>query len=161
MSEQSFSERQPLRFKGMWFLYMLFFGLFFLFAAGVVQQVILHKQFGDKPAPGWLLVACSVVMTGMILSFFVARLETKITHEFVAYRWFPFRKKFTLIDWNDVARADVFDFGFIGAGYRFTPHGTVHTAGSTVGLRLKMQSGKTLILGTRKSDELERFIAGR
>lgn len=158
MSKHAFTERQPLYFKGIWFVYLLLLGTLFLFVFGTVQQVILHKQFGDKPAPDWLLITLSILTLVLIASFFVSRLETRITDETISYRWYPFRMKFTTIRWEDVEKADVFDFGFVGAGYRFTPHGTVHTAGSSVGLRLKMRSGKTLILGTREGGALGEFL---
>jgi hypothetical protein len=160
MNDQQFTERQKLKIKGMWFVYLMLSCALLLFIYGVIQQVILHKPFGDKPAPDYLLIGGTVVIVLLLVSMSISRLETLITRETVSYRWAPF-KKFTTINWSDVQQADVFDFGFVGAGYRYTPHGTVHTAGSTKGLRLKMTWGKTLIIGTKKPEELEAFLAKR
>jgi hypothetical protein len=160
MNNQQFTERQKLQVKGMWILYLLLWLILFLFGYAVVQQVILHKPFGDKPAPDFLLVGATVFIVLVMVSFYIARLETVITRETISYRWAPFQK-FTVINWSDVAKADVFDFGFVGAGYRFTPYGTVHTGGANKGLRLKMTWGKTLILGTKKPEELEGFLTTR
>jgi hypothetical protein len=68
------------------------------------------------------------------------------------------RKK---IDWEEVANAQVVDYGFVGGwGIRlFTSYGTVYNIRGRFGLALELKSGKKLLIGTQKPEALKAFIA--
>lgn len=158
MEDQVFTERQSFRHPLFWLVYPLLFALLGLFGYAAWQQIIQHRPFGEKPAPDWVLVWCCLLMLGLITGFLTARLETRITAETIAYRWKPFQRRFTVVQWQDVRGADLFKGLSGNIGYRFTPYGTVHATGTATGLRLKMQTGKTLIIGTGRPEELRTFL---
>ena len=86
------------------------------------------------------------------------QLKTKITPKSIHIHFFPLvRKK---IDWEEVANAEVVDYGFVGGwGIRlFTSYGTVYNIRGRFGLALELKSGKKLLIGTQKPEALKAYI---
>ena len=153
-----FSERQKFT---QWWIVLILIGLVSLALYGVIQQVFLGVPFGNNPAPDWVLIA---LLTGMVLTavFFMSiALKTKIDDSGVEIKFWPFINR--NIDWEDVERVEVIDYGFIGGwGMRYSSeHGWVYATSGSEGVRLILKSGKRLVLGTQKKQELETFLQSK
>ncbi len=85
-------------------------------------------------------------------------LKTEIDQKEIRMNFFPFIKK--RIEWKDVKKAEVLNYGFVGGwGIRlFTDYGTIYSTKGNKGLALELQSGKRLVIGTQKEAELNRII---
>ncbi len=85
-------------------------------------------------------------------------LKTEIDQKAIKMSFFPFVKK--RIEWKDVKKAEVINYGFVGGwGIRlFTNYGTVYNTSGNKGLALELQNGKRLVIGTQKEQELSRIV---
>jgi len=151
----TFKESQKFR---QWWLWILILPLVILPIVLVVQQLILGKPIGSKPLPDAGVIAFSIFclcISGLFLSMC---LKTTINDKglFVNYR--PFLKRRYL--WKDIQNIEVIDYGFVGYGFRWRPkHGWIYNVGGNMGLKIYLNSGKQVTIGTQKADELARFIS--
>jgi predicted membrane protein len=158
MNSLKFEEKQQFRQKAMYLVYFILLALLALFIYADVQQLILHIPFGAKPASDLFLVFITVFLLAFLLLFYKIKLETIITGESVFFRWKPFKKAYTQISWSEIEKAEITNYGSVGYGFRLTPQGTVHNVAGDKGLRLVLKSGKKLILGTQKPNELAEYL---
>src|SRR3989338_1458457 len=116
-----FSEKQ--RFKQWWF-WLILFAVNAIFLIGVVQQVILGKQFGDKPMSdtGLCIVAGIFLAITLILSF--SQLHTIITREGIVVRLIPFHFGFKRYTWDQFSKVYVREYSplteYGGWGLRYS-----------------------------------------
>jgi hypothetical protein len=122
MSNSSFIETQ--RFRQVW-IWIILIGFTASFRWGVVQQLILGKPWGDRPAPDILLVILFLLMAVMLLFFYCIKLETEINETGIYYRLFPFQISPQKIEWSAINSATVIkyhplrEYGGWGIRYSF------------------------------------------
>lgn len=150
-----FSESQ--RFT-QWWLWIIIIGCGIPFAAGIIQQVFLGKTFGDKPMSNTGLITGFILYVGLIVLFFLLKLETTITKQAISFRFFPFVSR--KIPFSEIDSMEVVNYGFVGGwGIRLTRrYGTVYNIKGNMGLLVKLKSGKTFIIGTQQPDVLRNSI---
>lgn len=165
MQPINFNEVQ--RFKTRWaWLAVIAFNVLFIYA--IVQQVIIGKYFGPKPAPDYILI---IIEAGLLLLFFFLlsiKLKTKITDTGIYYRFYPFQFKETVIEWHELKDAylrqynSLYEYGGWGlrTGTEKTGKAINTSASGKIGLQLKFNDGKILLIGTRKPEEIELIIDG-
>ncbi len=102
------------------------------------------------------VIAITVGTPLLIMILFAAlELTTTITTEHIIIKYRPFLKRtFPL---SEIASAQVIDYGFVGGwGIRiWTGYGTVYNVKGSMGLHLKLKSGKERIVGTQRAAELK------
>lgn len=158
-----FSETQRFRIKWAWLAVIAINGLFIY---AIIQQVILGKPFGNKPAPDYALVLIEVFL--LLLLFFVMsiRLKTTYTQEGVSYRFFPLQFKATFINWHELSDAYIREYNSLleygGWGIR---HGSpkngraINTSEScNKGLQLQFKNGSRLLIGTKNPEAIKQII---
>jgi hypothetical protein len=161
MDNLRFEEKQAFRQKTMYLVFALLLLLTGVLIYGDIQQLILGKAFGSKPAANYVLVITTLFLLIMlVLSYMaiIAELQTVITDKGVCFRLTPFRKAFRQLDWSNIDAIEIINYGFAGLGLRLTPYGKVYNAGGNSGLKLVLKSGKKVILGTQKPEELSNFL---
>jgi hypothetical protein len=143
-----------------WWLWLLLLGLGLIPAIGVYQQLILGEPFGSKPMPDIGMVIFALFMFGFIAMFYFITLKTEIDQNEIRIHFFPFFKK--QIRWQDIKNAEVIKYGFVGGwGIRLgTKYGPVYNIKGKIGLALELKTGKKLLIGTQKEDELKDFLSG-
>jgi hypothetical protein len=152
-----FSERQ--KFKQWWLLAILL-SINTLFIFGVCKQVILGKQFGDKPmSDAGLLTITGLFLLATIL-IFTSRLDTVIKSDGIYVRFFPFHLTFKHYKWNSLTKSFVREYSPIteygGWGLRLGlfGKGTAFNVSGDKGLQLEFNNHKKLLIGTNKPAEL-------
>jgi hypothetical protein len=158
LMEIKFEESQSFRQKGLYVVYFILLALLGLFIYADVQQIILDRPFGSKPASDVVLVFITFFILALLVLFYVARLQTIITEEGVQFRWVPFQRAFSHYKWDNIIRAEIIKYGFVGYGLRLTSFGTVHNVAGNKGLQLTLKSGGRVVLGTQKPAQLEAFL---
>jgi hypothetical protein len=163
MESIKFNEVQRFKTKWAW-LGVAAMNVVFIYA--IIQQVIIGKQFGSKPAPDFVLLIVELGLLILLLFLFSIRLKTKITDAGIYYRFFPFQLKETLIEWHDLKDAYIrqynsyHEYGGWGlrVGRRDTGNAINTSASSNRGLQLVFNDGKLLLVGTTRPDEIEKII---
>jgi hypothetical protein len=163
MNTIDFTEVQ--RFKT-WWAWVAVAALNVLFIYAIVQQLILGKPFGSKPAPDIVLVIVEIFM--MLLLFFLMsiKLKTRITDAGIYYRFSPFHFKEREIEWHELKDAYMREYNsfleYGGWGIRTGAPKTgkaINTSASgREGLQLQFNDGKLLLIGTRRPDEIQEII---
>jgi hypothetical protein len=160
MTEHVFTESQKFKGKLMYFVFVLLGGILALFIYADFQQLVLGKPFGEKHASNITLLLVTMFMLFLLFTLIATTLETSVTNKGVSFCWKPFQKNPKQYDWSDIANAEIIHYGFVGYGLRITSYGLVYTAGGNTGLKLELKSGRKIIIGTQKPEELEEFLQG-
>lgn len=150
-----FSEIQRFR---QWWLWLIVIVTCIVPIIGIYKQIINDVTFGNNPMSNNTLILSAVISSFIIVLFLLIRLETNITKESIAFRFFPFVKR--NYSFNEIETCKVIDYGFVGGwGIRYTmKYGTVYNTKGTKGLFIKLKDGKTTVIGTQKPEELQKIL---
>lgn len=155
-----FEERQKFT---QWWLWVLLLGITLVPVYGIYKQTILGEQFGDNPSSNFGLILLLISMLTFVGFFWSIELKTNIDNEAIRVKFFPFTK--IEIRWDEIVRAKVVNYGFVGGwGVRLgSKYGTVYNTSGEIGLAVELKNGKKLCIGTQKEEELSKLIkeAGR
>ena len=159
----TFSEVQRFKIKWAWLVVIAFNGLFIY---AIIQQMILGKPFGTKPAPDWVLVVSELFC--MLLLFFVIsiRLKTTIGVNGIRYRFYPFQFTTTFIAWHELNDAYIrpyssfYEYGGYGLRKGTPKNGNaVNTSESCgEGLQLQFKDGRLLLIGTKNPGAIREVL---
>lgn len=163
MSTIDFTEEQGFK---KWWAWLAIAAMNGLFIYAIIQQVILGKPFGSKPAPDFVLIFVEIFFLLLLLFVILIKLKTRITETGILYRYFPFQFKETLIEWHELKDAyirsyDSFhEYGGWGirTGSARTGKAINTSASSNQGLQLQFNDGKLLLIGTRRPGEIQDII---
>jgi len=158
-----FSEVQRFKIKWAW-LSVIAFNVLFIYA--MVQQVIMGKVFGSKPAPDYVLIIIELALLLLLLFLFSIKLKTKITDAGIYFRLYPFQFKETLIEWHELRDAYIRQYNSfheyggwgIRKGGKNTGDAINTSASSNKGLQLEFSNGRLLLIGTSKPDEIKLIV---
>jgi hypothetical protein len=101
----------------------------------------------------------SILFTiALCILFFRIKLKTEVNHEGIQITYKPFINK--MIYWNEIEKSEVLDYGFVGGwGFRFSmKYGTVYNTQGKMGLALQLKTGKKLLVGTQRPEELKAVL---
>ena len=156
-----FIEKQ--RFHQLW-LWILLLGINGLCIAGVILQVFLGREVGDKPmSDAGILILAGLLLT---ITLFIAslRLHTTIRKEGIYVRFFPFHMKVRQYSWNNLSKvhirkySPIFEYGGWGLRIGLFGRGTAYNVSGNMGLQLEFSDGSKLLIGTRKPEELTEVL---
>lgn len=161
--EHEFNEVQRFR---IWWAWLGVAALNILFLYAIVQQLILGKPFGEKPAPDFVLILIELLLLALLYFLVSIRLYTKINAGGIYYRFHPFHRRERFISWNELSEAymrpynSLLEYGGWGirVGSPKTGNAINTSQSANRGLQLRFREGRLLLIGTAKPDELERFL---
>ncbi len=120
---------------------------------GIIYQIVLGHQFGNKPLSNNGLLISAIIPFGMIGLFYLLKLKTEITSDGIDIKYFPMWS--TYIKWDEVQKAEIIKYSFVGYGIRFSDeYGTVYNAKGNIGLLLQKKDGKKVLIGTQTPEQL-------
>ena len=163
MNPIEFNEVQ--RFKT-WWAWTGVIALNVLIIYAIVQQVMLGKPFGSKPASDLTLVLIELGPLALMIFLVSIKLKTRIDDNGIHYRFFPFQLKTTHIEWNELSDAymreynSFYEYGGWGIRTGSDKSGkAINTSASgPKGLQLKFKDNKLLLIGTRRPDEIQTLV---
>ncbi len=94
------------------------------------------------------------------------KFETRMDHKDVRFRYFPWAS-WMVYPWKEIQDVYVREFTLIGeypqgiGGTRQGPGGWVYSMDGTWGLQLVKKSGARILIGTKRPDEIRRFLENR
>jgi len=129
---------------------------------GLYVQLVEGVPWGDRPSSDEVLaltvIGTTVVILGITVVFFNARLVVSIDAEGLDYRFIPFHRRVHTIPWSEVSRVylrtyrPILEYG--GWGIRFGTGGKAYNVSGTDGLQLELKTGKKILIGTRNPVEI-------
>ncbi|MCF8234309.1 MAG: DUF6141 family protein [Bacteroidales bacterium] len=129
-----------------------------------IQQIILGIPFGTRPAPDLALIIILVLVLIPVLIFAFHSMHTEIRSDGIYYRLAPIMrskkiKTEDITEWHLRKYKPVREFGGWGIRFSFRKKGskTYNVKGKS-GLQLKLDSGKKILIGTQKPEEIEKAM---
>ena len=149
-----FKEEQKMGQKWIWLILgFLGIGAWYLF----IKQIILKEPVGTNPAPD-IVVWMVFIIFGIIfpVSFYSMKLIVEVRENDVYIRFFPFYKKFILIE--NIKNYYVHTFKPIreygGWGVRWSPtKGWAYIVSGNRGVQLELLDGSKILIGSQKPEE--------
>ena len=162
----SFEFNEVQRFR-VWWAWVGVIALNLLFIYAIIQQVILGKPFGSKPASDLTLILIELGPILLIYFLFSIKLVTTIDTAGIHYRFFPFQLKTRSIGWDELRDAYMREYNsfheYGGWGIRIgsakTGNAVNTSASGKVGLQLQFKDGKLLLIGTKQPGAIEKIIS--
>lgn len=149
-----FNEKQ--RFA-QWWLWLLLLGIASIFVCGIYTQLIMGTAFGDKPMSDSGLVVVSIAYFIFVFCFLSMSLKTTINETGIKYQYFPFVNE--QLKWNEIKKVELLTYGFVGWGIRYdSQYGTIYNVSGNKGLAIELNSGKKVLIGTKKEEELSHLL---
>ena len=110
---------------------------------------------------GFFVGYCIFMATFMLL-FFLMNLETTVTKEVIAIKYFPFHLKKRTYPFSEIQHLEVIKYNPIedygGWGVRLGRKGKAFNVRGDNGLKLYFTNRKPLLIGTQKPDELKKIL---
>ena len=157
---QPFTETQRPR---QWWIWLIVAVPVAIAVWAFVEQIILGHPFGAKPAPDMAIYVWFILMALVVCLLLSTRLDSRLDERGVHYRFVPFHLRVRSIRWSDISEAyvrsyrPIREYGGWGLRYGFG-NGWVYNMSGRSGLQLVLRSGKKILIGTRRPDELKAYL---
>ncbi|MEI9956892.1 MAG: hypothetical protein WDM90_11445 [Ferruginibacter sp.] len=159
----TFNEVQKFRVRWAW-LAVIAMNVLFIYA--IIQQIIIGKPFGPKPAPSFVLIIVEAFLLGLLFFISSIKLITVYDSLGIQYKFSPFQFKFKTIAWHDLQDAYIrqynsfFEYGGYGMRYGTAKIGNaINTSQScNKGLQLRFKNGKLLLIGTKDPTAIQKIL---
>ncbi len=154
-----FSEKQ--KFK-QWWIWLILIGINTTFLIAICMQLFAGIPFGNNPMNDVSLIISFAAAVIFSLLFISLKLETQISAEGIYIRFFPFHLKVKFLPWDDIKTSIVRKYSPIGEyggwGLRGFKSDMAYNVSGNMGLQLEFISGKKLLIGTQKPDEIKKVL---
>jgi len=160
MPHRTFEETQ--RFNQIW-LWILLIGISIFAIIQFTLYLINSSSEGPMPAHSIIMLLVTLAFAiGINVLFYFIKLKTKITSDEVSILFHPFINKPKIFTWAEIKEAyvrkykPIWEYG--GWGIRYRWGGRAYNTSGNMGLQLIMKSGKKILIGTQKPEELEAYL---
>lgn len=138
-----------------------------LFGYGIFSQVVMGRPWGNRPMSDAALVLVAaftlLVIGGVTYLLFTARLMTEVRSDGLYVRFIPFHRDFRKIGWSEIRSFETRVYRpireYSGWGIRYGSRGMAYNVSGNRGVRLELEDGKRILIGSQKADELAAAIA--
>jgi hypothetical protein len=162
-----FFEEQPLRNNPLAYIALLGgLGVIGFFGCAVIQQLVLHRPFGDRPMSdtGLSIISALYMLIGVLLLylFYGGGLTTEVRPSGLFVRYFPFHRRFQQIPLEGVRSCvsrvyrPIREYG--GWGIRIGMAKKAYNVSGNRGVELEFEGGRKLLIGSSKPDQLASAI---
>jgi len=163
-----FSERQRFRQPWLWALTLpSMAGTVGLLWYGMYQQLFLGRPWGNQPTGDTALivmgVATSLLCLGILWLLWASELRVELRDDSLHVRFFPFLRR--SIPYARILRAEACAYSPIaeygGWGVRYGRGGKAYNVSGNRGVRLEIEGGERLLIGSQRPEELARSLCDR
>lgn len=130
--------------------------------AGFIYQVILGHEFGDNPAPNWMMVVILAVF-GIVfpLFWYFMALHVEVKHDEISIRFFPIlTRKIWVADIKSSESRHynpLLNYG--GWGIRWAgPNNMAYNVQGNQGVQLELNNGQRVLIGSQYAEQLAAAI---
>jgi len=147
-----------------WWVWLLVLGVAGLNWWGFVEQILLHRPFGNNPAPNWMVLLFSALF-GIGLPWLMAacKLRTAVTAQGVVVQFVPFHLRPRLIPLDGIREfaarrySALLEYG--GWGIKYGRGGEALNVSGNEGVQFVFVNGKRLLIGSRRATEFAAALA--
>ncbi len=157
-----FKEEQ--RFTQLW-LHILLVVSFIVPIVLVVNEYVKRENKDTEASLGLIVVMLSILLVyGFVFSL---KLKTKIDELGIHFRFVPFHFKIRTISWSAIEKAYIRNYepiseyggwGMKGGKLWNKDKGLAYNVKGDIGLQLELKSGKKILIGTQKQEEMKRVL---
>ena len=149
--------REEQKFQQVW-VWLIVLGIAALVWYSAIQQIVLRRPFGDRPAPDTLLIIFWLLFgIGLPLLMLSAKLVTEVRSDGIYIRFVPFHFSFHKIPLEEVKSFEVRKYNALreygGWGIRYGPQGKAYNVGGNRGMQLELADGKRVLIGSQRPEE--------
>lgn len=150
--------KEVQRFR-QWWLWVIVLSAPGICLYAIIQQMVFDKPFGDEPVSNATLIVIAIAF-GLPLPalFYVVNLTTEVRPDGLYVRYFPFHPRFHKIAFDTIARYEARTYSplkeFGGWGIRWGKASKAYNVSGNRGVQLEFKSGKKLLIGSKRADEL-------
>jgi hypothetical protein len=156
--------REEQRF-GLWFRVLLVLSMVLAAALSILPLVkMAGGQWRSNTGEVVLLFTAGVILPiGIAVLFCFLKLETEVRPDGLYVRYFPFHIRFKRFDVEDLSEcyartySPIWEYGGWGIRYSFGK-GKAYNVSGNKGVQLVFKSGKLLLIGSQRAEELEEAI---
>lgn len=148
-----FQEKQKFT---QWWLWLLLLGLFYY----LLYENYMAYQAGKLDF--WAVFFSIGILIPILILLYLLRLLTLVRADGIYVRFYPFHRKWKYYAWEEIEEVKVLtykpllDYG--GWGIRYGRKGKAYNVKGNKGLQIHFKSGKNLLIGTQKPEELEKGL---
>ncbi len=149
------------RFNQWWLYVILAIPLFTL----VLPYIVNVDRFVNSDKESLISVFISlIILLIVVILILLIRLKTKIDENGIHYQFYPINFNEKFIPWSDISKCYIRKYRplteYGGWGYKRSPfgRGRVLNIKGNMGIQLKFNNGKKLLLGTQKPNEVEKVL---
>lgn len=138
--------------------FLVLLELFFVYV--LVVQELSGRFWGMKPMETKLLVSIILLFpTPLLLIYLITKFETIINDDGIFFRWLPFNKSYNIYDWSAIRKVSIIEIKNAKIGKWYSKkYGEMHYLGGKFALLVQTKSGKHKVLGTQRTEELNRIL---
>jgi len=146
-----FSETQQFRAKWLWAILICCV----LISTTVTVATVVWDE--TNRLQGTIALAILIPLEGlMIYLFYTVKLETAVTSEGVFYRWWPFFRKYSFIDKNEIELIEPGINPALSYGFHNIPgYGRVHNTGPGKGMVFVLKNRRKIFIGSQRLDDFQ------
>ena len=154
--------REVQRFTQIWVMFLVAIPVVIAWY-GAIQQLILHKPFGNNPASDPFMIVIWIVFGFLFPIFFLSvKFVTEIKKDGIYILFFPFHLKFRTMPFPSIQSYFARDYSpfkdYGGYGIRYGKQGRAYNVKGKRGVQLNLMSGSKIMIGSQKADELVEAI---
>ena len=155
-----FTEEQ--RFRQTWLIVMML--LCGLFSIGIIINEYL-KQTNTMSLVELFVIITIISMAAVLI--FLLKLKTRIDEKGIHYKFFPFHLKFKTVHWQDISNiytrkydaiSEYGGWGIKGSFFWKKNKSIAINVSGDIGIQLELNTGKKLLIGTKKQNDIESII---
>jgi len=118
-----------------------------------IAKTMSMAEFLQNPE-SWI---SALVLIVVLIFFYLLTLKTEVSPEGIYINYFPMWR--TKIPWEQIASAEIIQYGFVGYGIRLSfRYGTVYNAKGNQGLQIVKKNGSKILIGTQRPHELRAAV---
>jgi len=122
-------------------------------------QIVFGVPWGNEPPSNALLLFINAIWLTIVILFATVRLDTRIDKRGISYRFKPFHQSDRVIRRESISGYSVEEFSYMTMrgfhGIRFRPFhgGWTYTIRGNKWIKIDLQNGKRIFIGTQKPAE--------
>lgn len=157
-TKNSFYERQKIRYI---LPYVLVIAVLLVLCAFTIEKFVTGKNMIPIDFEVWHYLVIILLFPVALLTLLLrSQLDTIVDEDGVMYRWSPYDKRFHLLHWSAVKEVVLLDMKPSGLFWRWKrkDHKRFYLGGR-YGMEVHMRNGHTILMSTRKPEEMQRALS--